>query len=89
MSIRFVINLESPSASFNLPKSPPSGGEWQKIKLIKASYNQKDATTNRILMLNIDECDNNGYYEASSRAITRYAFSYLITAHSNIEEYRP
>ena len=39
-------------------------------------------------MFNIDECENNGYFEAGSGAITRYAFSYLISDHGNIDEYR-
>ena len=88
MSIRFVVNLESSLDSFTLPKSPPSGGEWEKIRLVKAFYNQTNASTNRILMFNIDECENDGYYESSGGAITRYAFSYIIGHNADTDEYR-
>ena len=86
--MKFVVNLESPTGSFNLPKETPTGGEWSKIKLIKAIYNQKSASTNRILMFNIDECENDGYFETSGGAIIKYVFSYLVTDHTNIDEYR-
>ena len=56
--MKFIVNMESPTATVNLPKTHPNGGELTKIKLVKANYNQKSATTNRILMFNINECEN-------------------------------
>ena len=86
--MKFIVNIESPTATVNLPKTHPNGGEWTKIKLVKAIYNQKSATTNRILMFNIDECENEGYFETSGGAIIRYVFSYLITDNADVDEYR-
>ena len=45
MSIRFLVNLDSSSGSFTLPKSPPSGGEWSSIKLNKSLYNQSPSAS--------------------------------------------
>ncbi len=86
--MRFIVNSESPTATINLPKETPTGGEWTTIKLTKSFYNSYEAHTNRALMINIDEVENDGYFTTSGGLVIKYMASYLIAHHATIDEFR-
>ena len=86
--MRFTVMIESPSASFSIPKEIFTGGEWTRIKLIKCKYNMPSTATTqrRVFFINIDEVENTGYYVASGGNNIKYMGSILIAARGQVED---
>ena len=86
--MRIIVNIEGPETTVELHKEVPTGGLWSRIKLIKAFWNQQNISTNRLLLITIDECDADVYYTTTGGENIKYVSTYVQEEHYSIGELR-
>ena len=79
--MRFCVLLNSNTSEHTIPKAPSNrAGTWSKIQLKKIYYNI-DTTigTQKLAFIQIDEIDDNNYFQISGGKLLDYTYSYFVT----------